>query len=166
MRPGVVSRHRRRRPAVILRGLVGELSNPEVTPEWIAGTIAGSFPGDLGVEPLEVTDDHTVARIVVDGRHLHEGGYVQGGAWVGLGDSVAAWQTYRHVPAGTDFSTIELKLNLFAAAKAGDELTATAEHLHAGRTTHVVEVRIARGERLVANLVVTNFIAPAASSSP
>lgn len=133
-------------------------TNPEVTPEWIRGTIEGAFPGNLGIEPLEVTNEHTVARIVVDERHLHEGGYVQGGAWVGLADSVAAWQTYRHVPAGTQFSTIELKLNLFAAARAGDELIATAEHLHEGRTTHVVEVKIARGDRLVANLIVTNFI--------
>jgi acyl-coenzyme A thioesterase PaaI-like protein len=73
---------------------------------------------------------------------------------------VAAWQTARHVPPGTAFSTIELKLNLFAAAHSGDELIATAKHLHEGRTTHVVEVRIVRGERLVANLVVTQFIPP------
>jgi uncharacterized protein (TIGR00369 family) len=134
-------------------------TNPAVTPEWIRGQIVGRFPGDLGIEPLEVTDEHTVARIVVDRRHLHEGGFVQGGAWVGLADSVAAWQTYRHLPPGTNFSTLEMKLNLFAAAAAGDELIATAEHLHAGRTTHVVEVRIARGERLVANLLATQFVA-------
>lgn len=134
--------------------------NPEVTPESIRGMIAGRFPGDLGVEPLEVTDEHVAARLVVDDRHLHEGGFVQGGAWVGLADSVAAWQTARHVPPGTAFSTIELKLNLFAASRSGDELIATAEHLHAGRTTHVVEVRITRAGRLVANLVVTQFIPP------
>ena len=135
-------------------------TNPGVTPESIREMIAGRFPGDLGIEPLEVTDERTVARIVVDRRHLHEGDYVQGGVWVGLADSVAAWQTSRHVPPATAFSTIELKLNLFAAARSGDELTATAEHLHEGRTTHVVEVRITREDRLVANLVVTQFIAP------
>jgi 1,4-dihydroxy-2-naphthoyl-CoA hydrolase len=133
-------------------------TNPDITPESITKMIAGCLPGDLGIEPLEVTDERTVARLVIDHRHLHEGGFAQGGAWVGFADSVAAWQTSRHVPAGTTFSTIELKLNLFAAAAPGDELVATAEHLHEGRTTHVVEVRIARGERLVANLVVTNFI--------
>ena len=55
-----------------------------------------------------------------------------------------------------------MKLNVFAAGRPGDELIATAEHLHAGRTTHVVEVRVHCGERLVANLLVTQLvIAPA-----
>ena len=116
-----------------------------MTPERLREMIAEHFPGSLGIEPLEVTDERTVARMVVDERHLHEAGQVQGGAWVGFADSVVAWQTYRRVPAGTRFSTIELKLNLFGAARPGDELTATAEHLHAGRSTHVVEVRVTGG---------------------
>jgi acyl-coenzyme A thioesterase PaaI-like protein len=55
-----------------------------------------------------------------------------------------------------------MKLNVFAAGRPDDELIATAEHLHAGRTTHVVEVRVHCGERLMANLLVTQLvIAPA-----
>ena len=75
-----------------------------------------SFPADLGVEPLEITDEHVAGRIVVDRRHLHPGGLVHGGAWVALADSVAAWQTFRHLPPGHDFTTVEMKLNVFAAA--------------------------------------------------
>ncbi|HMC06171.1 MAG TPA: PaaI family thioesterase [Solirubrobacterales bacterium] len=114
----------------------------------------------MGVEPLEIDDRRSRGRIVVDGRHLHPGGLVHGGAWVALADTVAAWQTFRHLPAGADFTTTEMKLNVFAAGKPGDELIATAEHLHAGRSTHVVEVRVHRGERLVANLLVTQFVVP------
>jgi 1,4-dihydroxy-2-naphthoyl-CoA hydrolase len=132
--------------------------NPEVTAESIGARIAESFPADLGVEPLEVSDERTTGRIVVDRRHLHPGGLVHGGAWVALADSVAAWQTFRHLPPGHDFTTIEMKLNVFAAGRPDDELVATAEHLHAGRTTHVVEVRVHRGERLVANLLVTQLV--------
>jgi uncharacterized protein (TIGR00369 family) len=136
--------------------------NPEVTAESIRGRITESFPADLGVEPLEVTNERTTGRIVVDRRHLHPGGLVHGGAWVALADSVAAWQTFRHLPSGYNFTTIEMKLNVFAAGRPHDELIATAEHLHAGRTTHVVEVRIHCGERLMANLLVTQLvIAPA-----
>jgi acyl-coenzyme A thioesterase PaaI-like protein len=51
-----------------------------------------------------------------------------------------------------------MKLNVFAAGKPGDELIATAKHLHAGRSTHVVEVRVHCGERLVANLLVTQLV--------
>jgi 1,4-dihydroxy-2-naphthoyl-CoA hydrolase len=133
-------------------------TNPAITPESIRGRIGGSFPERLGVEPLEITDRHAVGRMVVDERHLHPGGLVHGGAWVALADSVGAWQTFRHLPPGHDFTTVEMKLNVFAGAGPGDELVAIAEHLHAGGSTHVVEVRVHRGERLVANLLITQFV--------
>ena len=133
-------------------------SNPEITPATIAERIQGSFPADMGVEPLELTDTRCRGRIIVDDRHLHPGRFVHGGAWVALADSVAAWQTFRHLPPGYDFTTIEMKLNVMAGARSGDELIAIAEHLHAGRTTHVVEVRVHRGDRLVANLLVTQMV--------
>ena len=132
--------------------------NPEITPEALRARVAGSLPANLGVEPLEMTDECTTGRVVVDERHLHPGGLVHGGAWVALADSVAAWQTYRHLPRGHDFTTVEMKLNVFAAGRPGDELIATAQHLHAGRSTHVVEVRVHCGERLVANLLVTQLV--------
>lgn len=132
--------------------------NPEITPEAIRERIGSSFPSDMGVEPLEITGELCRGRIVVDDRHLHPGGLVHGGAWVALADSVAGWQTFRHLPSGHDFTTVEMKLNVFAAARPGDELIATAEHLHAGRSTHVVEVRVHRAERLVANLLVTQLV--------
>jgi len=135
-------------------------TNPEITAESIRERIDSSFPADMGVEPLDLTDELCRGRIVVDDRHLHPGGFVHGGAWVALADSVAAWQTFRHLPTGYDFTTVEMKLNVFGAGKPGDELIATAEHLHAGRSTHVVEVRVRCEERLVANLLVTQFVRP------
>jgi 1,4-dihydroxy-2-naphthoyl-CoA hydrolase len=132
--------------------------NPEITPESLRKRLAGSLPADLGVEPLEMAKGRTTGRIVVDKRHLHPGGLVHGGAWVALADSVAAWQTYRRLPPGHDFTTVEMKLNVLAAGKPGDELIATAEHLHAGRSTHVIEVRVHCDGRLVANLLVTQLV--------
>ena len=133
-------------------------ANPEITPGSIRERIARSFPADMGVEPLEIDDERCRGRIVVDERHLHPGGLVHGGAWVALADSVAAWQTFRHLPPRHDFTTAEMKLNVFAGGKPGDELVATAQHLHAGRSTHVVEVRVHCGDRLVANLLVTQLV--------
>ncbi len=133
-------------------------ASPELTPESIRERIARSFPSDMGVEPIEIGEQRTRGRIVVDQRHLHPGGLVHGGAWVALADSVAAWQTFRHLPPDHDFTTAEMKLNVFAGGRPGDELIATAEHLHAGRSTHVVEVRVHCGDRLVANLVVTQLV--------
>jgi uncharacterized protein (TIGR00369 family) len=136
-----------------------------VTPEIARSFLPGSFPGDLGIEPLEIEDTHARGRIVVDRRHLHPGGFVHGGAWTALGDTVAAWATFRSIPPGHDFTTIELKLNVFGAGLPGDEIVAIAEPLHVGRTTVVIEVKIERRRdgsepKLAANLIVTQFVLP------
>jgi uncharacterized protein (TIGR00369 family) len=134
-----------------------------ITPESVRSFLPGSFPGDLGIEPLEIEDSHSRGRIVVDERHLHPGGFVHGGVWTALGDTVAAWATFRNIPPRHNFTTIELKLNVFAAGVLGDEVVAAAEPLHAGKSTVVIEVRIERrreGEkpRLAANLIVSQFV--------
>jgi uncharacterized protein (TIGR00369 family) len=136
-----------------------------ITAETARNFLPGSFPGDLGIEPLEIEDSHSRGRIVVDRRHLHPGGFVHGGVWTALGDTVAAWSTFRSIPPGHNFTTIELKLNVFAAGLDGDEIVAHAAPLHVGRSTVVIEVRIERirdsGEpKLAANLIVTQFVLP------
>jgi uncharacterized protein (TIGR00369 family) len=133
-------------------------TDPQITADQVRARVAESLPADLGVEPIEIGDERSTARIVVDRRHLHPGGLVHGAAWVALADSVAAWQTIRHLPRDHGFTTVEMKLNVFAAGQPGDELIATAEHLHAGRSTHVIEVRVHLGERLMANLLVTQLV--------
>lgn len=135
-----------------------------ITPENVRDFLGDSFPGHLGIEPLEIEDDRARGRIVVDRRHLHPGGYVHGGAWTALGDTVAAWATFRNIPPGHDFTTIELKLNVFGAGLPGDEIVAVATPLHTGRSTVVIEVKIERvrdGEaKLAANMIVTQFVFP------
>lgn len=140
-----------------------QTGEPEVTAEVLRERLKGTFPGDLGIEPLEVSEERARGRLVVDQRHLHPGGYVHGGVWAALADTVAAWGTWRNLPAGSDFTTVELKLNVFAAGRPGDELIATAEPRHIGRQTHVWVVDIHRGDRQVAMFTLTQFvIAPGA----
>jgi uncharacterized protein (TIGR00369 family) len=136
-----------------------------ITPDAVKKIFPGTFPGDLGIEPLAIEDSHARGRIVVDERHLHPGGFVHGGVWTALGDTVAAWSTFRCIPAGHNFTTIELKLNVFAAGVLDDEIVAVGEPLHAGKSTVVIEVRMERRRegsepRLAANLIVSQFVLP------
>lgn len=134
------------------------MRNPGITIETATQALQGSFPGDLGIEVVAIEDDSVVGRMVVDRRHLHPGGYVHGGAWVAFADSVAAWGTMRNLPPGQNFTTVELKVNVFTSGRLGDELVARGEPLHRGRRTQVWEVRVHRGERLAANFVCTQMI--------
>jgi uncharacterized protein (TIGR00369 family) len=132
--------------------------NPEITAEAIAEISKGTLPHSLGVEPLEILDGMARGRLVIESRHLHPFGFAHGGTWVTLADTVAAWATMRHLPPGTGFTTVELKTNVFAGAREGDELIATASPLHTGRRTQVWEVRITRGEQLMALFVCTQMM--------
>ena len=55
----------------------------------------GDFSGDMAIEPLKISAEKATGRIIVDERHLHPGKFVHGGVWTALGDSVAAWVTFR-----------------------------------------------------------------------
>jgi 1,4-dihydroxy-2-naphthoyl-CoA hydrolase len=147
--------------------------NPEITPELIKSWLPGTFPGDMAIEPVEITDDVATGRMVVDERHLHPGGFVHGGVWTAFGDSVAAWATFRALPPHHDFTTIELKLNVFRAGVLGDELICEARPLHVGGSTAVIEAKIHKGHhqtgssalrsegpRMYASLIVTQFVLP------
>lgn len=132
--------------------------NPEITPELSRTVLAGTFPGDLGIELVEITGDRVIGRMAVDHRHLHPGGYVHGGAWTAFADTVAAWGTMRNLAPGVGFTTVELKVNVFSAGREGDILEATGEPLHTGRRTQVWEVRVSNGGRSAANFVCTQII--------
>jgi 1,4-dihydroxy-2-naphthoyl-CoA hydrolase len=142
-----------------------------ITPESVRSFLPGSFPGDLGIEPLAIEDSHSRGRIVVDKRHLHPGGFVHGGVWTALGDTVAAWATFRVISPGHNFTTIELKLNVFSAGLLDDEIVATAEPLHVGKSTVVIEVRMeclreGSEPKLAANLIVSQFVLAPRSEDP
>ena len=107
---------------------------------------------------VRIEDREVEGRLSVDERHLHPGGYVHGGVWVALADTVAAWGTIRNLREGDDFTTAELKANVFAAGRPGDTLTAVGRPLHIGRRTQVWEVRIANGGRDAAFFSCTQIV--------
>ncbi len=130
----------------------------DVTPEVARKVLPGTFPGDLGIEVVEAGPDGARGRLPLEQRHLHPGGFVHGGVWVALADTVAAWGTIARLPADHDFSTAEMKTNLFGVAREGDVLEAVAAPLHLGRRTQVWEVRVSVGDRLGALFVCTQVV--------
>ena len=77
------------------------------------------------------------------------GGLLHGGAVMTLADSVGAVCVFLNLPEGASTSTIESKTNFFRGVRDG-EIVATAQPLHVGRTTIVVQtdVRTADDKRV------------------
>jgi 1,4-dihydroxy-2-naphthoyl-CoA hydrolase len=136
------------------------MANDRITPELARTALPGSLPGDLGFDVIEIGEERTVGRVEVDARHLHPGGYVHGGVWTAFADTVAAWGTMHRLEPGANFTTVELKTNVFAAGRTGDVLIGVGEALHVGARTQVWEVRIRReaDDRLMANFICTQMI--------
>lgn len=136
--------------------------DPEITHKFTKNT----FPGWLGFEIIELGPERTVGRMTVSERHLHNVDWMHAGAWTAFADSIAGWGAARLMPVGWNFTTAEMKTNIFHAAKVGDELTALAVPLHAGRRTHVWEVRIARDEIQIANFICTQVLLEPKGETP
>jgi uncharacterized protein (TIGR00369 family) len=131
---------------------------PDLNPSELAVRLEHSFPGQLGIEVIEAGEGGARGSLAAERRHLHPGGFVHGGVWVSLADTVAAWATMANLRPGHDFSTAEMKVNLFGVAREGDVLEAAATPLHVGRRTQVWEVRVNVGEKLGALFVCTQVI--------
>jgi 1,4-dihydroxy-2-naphthoyl-CoA hydrolase len=129
-----------------------------VNPEEIADRLAGTFPGELGIEILEAGPQRARGRLTIESRHLHPGGYVHAGVWVSLADTVAAWATFPNLEEGQGFSTADIKTNLFGLGRDGDVMEAEAAPLHIGRRTQVWEVRVEVGGKLGALYVCTQIV--------
>jgi uncharacterized protein (TIGR00369 family) len=134
------------------------VGDDRVTPELSARALEGFFPGNLGIELIEITDERVIGRLAVDKRHLHPGMYVHGGVWTAFADTIAAWGTMRQLGPARNFTTVEMKTNVFSAGREGDVLEGVGEALHIGRRTQVWEVRITNGAKLAANFVCTQMV--------
>ncbi len=134
------------------------MPNAQITPEAAQAVLADTFPGDLGIELLEIDEEIVKGRMPVDRRHLHAGGFMHGGAWVAFADTIAAWGTMRNLPSDHHLTTIEMKTNVFTAARDGDVLTATGRPVHLGRRTQVWQVDVYKDEKPAALFVCTQMV--------
>lgn len=132
--------------------------NPAITPELSRTELPGTFPGELGIELTSIDDTETRGRLLVTERHLHPGKVVHGGVWTAFADTIAAWGTMRSLPPDTLFTTVELKVNVFAAGRVGDVLEAVGVCLHGGRRTQVWEVRVTKDDRPAAHFLCTQMV--------
>lgn len=122
---------------------------------------AGGLPGLLGIEWESIAPGQVRARFTVGEQHMAGNGFLHAASVIGLADSACGYGCARTLPEGAaGFTTLELKSNFLATARAGDVVACEASLVHAGRTTQVwdAQVRHAASGKVIALFRCTQMI--------
>lgn len=114
--------------------------------------------GLLGIEAVEGRRERVVLGGAWAPEHCTAAGVLHGGYLMSLADMAAALLAHLNLPDGTRTATIEAKTNFLAAVRSG-RVTATAELVHTGRATTVLQVDVIDDEgRLVSRTLQTQAV--------
>jgi 1,4-dihydroxy-2-naphthoyl-CoA hydrolase len=124
---------------------------PDLDPELferLVNTAGGELTRKMGVEYLELSATHSVARMPVEGNRQVVG-ILHGGAHVVLGESLGSISSAIHAGPGRVAMGIEINATHSRSISSG-WVTATCDALVLGRTlaTHEIVVRDEDGNRL------------------
>ena len=131
------------------------------TADQIQKMIEPLFPGLMGVEIKEATQDRIVASMLVRPELCTGGNVCHGGAFMAFADTVGAVGTVVNLPPNTRTTTIESKTNFMSAAPVNTRVTAESIPLHRGRTTQVWQTTIrSEAGKLCAVVTQTQMVLP------
>ncbi|MBS1811112.1 MAG: PaaI family thioesterase [Acidobacteria bacterium] len=109
----------------------------------------------LGFEVVEKTAGRVSLRLPFQEQFLQALGRVHGGAIFALADHASGWAAVTTLPIGYRCATLEMKINYISGVQ-DEDLIATAEVVHSGRTSIVIESDIKTDAgRLVAKTLAT-----------
>lgn len=129
-----------------------------VTVEQLNEMVPGTLMESLGIVFVSRGEDTLIAKMPVDSRTKQPFGALHGGAILGLAESVGSALSVMAVPSDELLvNGMSVTANHIASVSDG-EVSAHAKFIHKGRTTHVVDVKVKCGEKLISSVQVTNFI--------
>lgn len=96
----------------------------------------------LGIEYIGITSDSISAKMPVDNRTIQPHGILHGGASVVLAETLGSVGSNLIVNPNTHYCVgLEINANHIKSVKSG-YVTGTATIIHAGRKTHIWEIKI------------------------
>ena len=127
--------------------------------EKVQALLQGVFPGLMGVEMTEVTQDRVRATLRVRPDLCTGGSILHGGAIMAFADTLGAIGTVVNMPEGARTATIESKTNFIGGAGVDTTVAGEATPIHRGKTTQVWQTRVTSAEgRLVAVVTQTQIV--------
>lgn len=120
------------------------------------------FPGLMGIEIKEATQDKVVATMLVRPDLCTVGGVCHGGAFMAFADTIGAVGAVMNLTPGTRTTTLESKTNFLGGAPVNTRITAESTPLHRGKTTQVWQTMIrSEAGKLCAVVTQTQMLLPA-----
>lgn len=103
---------------------------------------APRVPGQMGCVFDHSAADLVIGHIDVTPNLIAGTGFLFAPAVIALADTCAAIGCGNNVPAGSSFTTIELKSNFLSSARVGERVTCRCTPAHLGRQTHVWDATV------------------------
>ena len=117
-------------------------SDPIARARRMTEFFAPLVPGQLGCVFDHSDLDLVIGHIDVTQNLIAGTGFLFAPAVIALADTCAAIRCGNNVPAGSSFTTIELKSNFLSSARVGERVTCRCTPAHLGRQTHVWDATV------------------------
>lgn len=108
----------------------------------VQSLLAPLFPGLLGVQLVEVTQERVVATLAVRPDLCTTGNTMHGGALMAFADTLGGIAAYVNLPPNARTTTLESSTKFLRGAPAGSTVSAECTAFHKGRTTMVWQTLI------------------------
>jgi uncharacterized protein (TIGR00369 family) len=118
--------------------------------EYFAAMAAGEIPlppisALMGIEPIEFSEGRAVFAATPGEEHFNPIGMVHGGLALTLLDSVMGCAVHTTLPAGTGYTSLEVKVNFVRAVPSdGGRVIGEGSVVHRGGRTATAEGRVRR----------------------
>ena len=118
------------------------MSEPRVDPRIATSFARQGLMTTFGARLLEAHDGLARIEAPIGPAVSQQQGLAHAGLAFALGDTAAGYAALSRLPEGREVVTVEIKINLIAAAR-GDRLLATGRVVRAGRRVIVVTAEVA-----------------------
>ncbi len=130
---------------------------PEEMHEWLSGHGIGRLAATMGIVFTEMTPEHLVATMPVEGNE-QVAGILHGGAHLVLAETLGSFAAGLHAGRDRQAMGIEISATHHRSASSG-MVTGTATAVHLGRTLTTHEVVMTDGDgRRLSTARITNII--------
>jgi 1,4-dihydroxy-2-naphthoyl-CoA hydrolase len=111
------------------------------------------FPGLIGVQLTEATQERVVATLHVRPELCTAGGILHGGAHMAFADTLGAVGTVLNLPQGKRTTTTDSSTKFIGSAAVNTTVTGESVALHRGRTTMVWQTSIRNAQGKLCSVV-------------